>query len=124
MRWTAFILGGYKNNLFFKYMKSCFDEYWKYHDKAIDYLLVDFLIATAYREIPPIRDLIDNVPINNLHRDALQAAMNAALPAEEFDKIINPDTVLYKLSWRETYSLTACDGKESIYAHFLKMKFD
>lgn len=124
MRWTAFILGGHCGNMFFKYMKSAFDEYWKKHNAAIDYLLVDYLINTAYQEIPVIKSLIDNVPLNNLHRDDLQAAMNDALPAEQFDSIIQKDTVLYKLSWRETYSLTAPDGSDSVYSHFLKMKFD
>ncbi len=124
MRWTAFILGGQRNNMFFKYMKSAFDEYWLHHDCSIDYLLVDYLIVTAYNEIPYIKQLIDNVPINNPHRDDLQMAMNLARPAEDFDNIVNTETVLYKLSWRETYSLTTADGKESVYSHFLNMKFD
>ena len=59
--------------------------------------------------------------INNIHRDDLQAAFNAKLPADQFDNIIKDDTVLYKLSWRETYSLSTAEGRKSIYAHFLEM---
>ncbi len=124
MRWTAFILGGQRENMFFKYMKSAFDEYWFKHDYSIDYLLVDYLIVTAYNEIPRIRDQIDNVPINNPKRDDLQMAMNLALPSEKFAEVVDSNTCLYKLSWRETYSLTTSDGKESIYSYFLKMKFE
>ena len=66
------------------------------------------------------KKMIDNVPINNIHRDELQAAMNAAEKARKFHEIINSNTVLYKLSWRETYSLKTADGEESIYSYFLK----
>ena len=32
-------------------------------------------------------------------------------------------TVLYKLSWRETYRLRTIDGSESIYQYFLNYHF-
>jgi hypothetical protein len=46
--------------------------------------------------------------------------MNAALPASQIDRIIQPDTVLYKLSWREKYKTHTENGKESVYGAFLK----
>ena len=122
LRWTTFVLGGWKGNLFYRFLKSMLEEYWKKEKYAIDYLFFDHLIELAYNEIPAIRKLIDDVPINNLHRDDLQAAMNDALPASEFDNILQSDTVLYKLSWRETYALSTFDGTDSVYAYFLKLK--
>ena len=100
------------------------EEYWKKEKYAIDYLFFDYLIEIAYNEIPLIRELIDNVPINNPHRDDLQAAMNASLPANEFKNVLQPDTVLYKLSWRETYLTETSDGTPTVFSHFLNMKFD
>ena len=64
--------------------------------------------------------MIDTIPENNLRRDDLQAAMHAALPASRIDQIIQPDTVLYKLSWREKYVAQTQDGKVSVYGAFLK----
>ena len=119
-RWTSFCMGGYKNHVFFRFFKSAMEQYWKTENQAIDYLLVDYMIETAYRHIAQVKTDLDSLPINNVHRDDLQAAMNAALPAEKFDDALVEDTVLYKLSWRETYSLKTIDGKESIYAGFLK----
>ena len=46
--------------------------------------------------------------------------LHAAEKARKFHEIINSNTVLYKLSWRETYSLKTADGEESIYSYFLK----
>lgn len=122
MRWVTFCIGGYKNNIVFTFLKRAFEEYWKNHDNAIDYLFFDHLIDIAYNNVPAIKKFIDSVPINNLHRDDLQAAMNEALPGDSFDNIIKDDTVLYKLSWRESYSEKTADGQESVYGHFLNMK--
>lgn len=123
-RWTSFCLGGWKNNIFYRFFKEAFECYWKMEITAIDYLLVDYIIEIAYRNIPKIRQQIDAVEINNPHRDDLQAAMNRAEPAEMFQTLLKSDTVLYKLSWRESYSLKTSGEKESIYAYFLKRNTD
>lgn len=118
-QWSGFCLGGWKNNVFFSFMKKAFEDYWSKEDYAIDYLFFDYIIYIAKEHIPEIKGCLDSVPISNPHRDDLQAAMNAALPAEQFNDVIKDDTVLYKLSWRETYSEITQDGKESVYGFFI-----
>ena len=118
-RWTSFCLGGWKNNIFYRFLREALEYYWKKEISAIDYLFFDYIIETAYRNIPKIRQQINVVEINNPHRDDLQAAMNRAEPAEMFQKIIDDDTVFYKLSWREHYSLYTNLKTQSIYAFFL-----
>ena len=102
-------------------MKTLYEEYWKKADAAIDYLLIDYLIFLVKEEVPQAGRDLEEIPVNNLRRDDLQAAMNAALPAEKFPDIVRPDTVFYKLSWRETYSEYTADGTESVYGYFLRM---
>lgn len=118
-RWTAFCLGGWKNNVFYRFFREAFEHYWKIEISAIDYLLVDYIIEIAYCNIPKIRQQIDAVEINNPHRDDLQAAMNHAEPAAMFQSLLKSDTVFYKLSWREKYSLYTNHGTESVYSYFL-----
>lgn len=120
MRWVTFCLGGWRGNVFFRFLRDAFERYWQETPCAIDYLFFDYIIELAYNHLPALRELIDAVPENNLHRDDLQAAMNAALPAAEFDDVLRPDTVLYKLSWRESYTMQSSDGTDSIYARFIK----
>lgn len=120
MRWTTFVLGGWRGNPVCRYLKNAFEQYWQQEDTAIDYLLFDYLIELGYEQIPAVKQLLDDVPVNNLRRDDLQAAMNRAASPDEWDNIVQPDTVLYKLSWRERYSLTTSDGQASIYAYFLR----
>lgn len=118
-RWTSFCFGGFQDGILFRFMRDAFDTYWQRNEKAVDYLLVDYLIETACSQIPTIRVLLEAVPENNLHRDDLQAAMNAALPASSFETVLQEDTSLYKLSWREKYRKCTEDGRESIYVRFL-----
>lgn len=121
-RWTTFCIGGWADNLFFKFVSTALLVYWENHSYAIDYLFLDYIINTAYNNVKSIKKLIDDAPINNTHRDDLQAAMNAALPAKLFHDIIQSDTVLYKLSWRETYKELTEDGVKSVYGYFLDMQ--
>ena len=120
-RWTSFCLGGYKNHIFYRFFKEALENYWQKEESSIDYLLVDYLIYIAYSSFPIVRECFDNIKINNIHRDELQAAMNRQASSSEFSDILSEDTVLYKLSWREVYSEKGIDGKESVYAYFLKM---
>lgn len=120
MRWVTFCLGGWKGNVFYRFLAEAFEKYWSNNDYAVDYLFFDHLILMAYKQIPAIRALLDSVPDNNIHRDDLQAAMNAAVPASEFEAILHPDTTLYKLSWREAYAQTTADGQSTVYDYFLK----
>lgn len=121
MRWTTFVLGGWKGNTIYAFLKEALEQYWNRHYEAIDYLLFDYIIELGRDKISFIQKEINDVPENNVHRDDLQAAMNASLPAENFEKIIQSDTVLYKLSWRETYSSMDSRGNPSVFAHFLNL---
>ncbi len=120
-QWCTFCLGGWKHNLFFLFMKEAFEKYWKEEAVAIDYLFFDYLIYLAKENNVTIAKFIDTVPVNTLHRDDLQAAMNAGLPAEEFWNVIQEDTVIYKLSWREIYKKKTTSGNDTVYQYFLRM---
>lgn len=122
-RWVTFCLGGWKGNVFYRFLADAFEEYWSQNDYAVDYLFFDHIILTAYNELPEIRKLLDGIPDNNIHRDDLQAAMNAALPADQFDEIVKDDTVLYKLSWREEYKILVNNRTHTIFYKFLNLPF-
>lgn len=118
-QWVTFCLGGWKHNQFYAFIKEALEAYWQKNDYAIDYLLFDYIIYIAKCNNPYIKQLMDDVPENTPHRDDLQAAFNARLPAEHFNNIIQNDTGLYKLSWRESYSELTEDGKMSVFGYFL-----
>lgn len=118
-QWVTFCLGGWKGNVFYSFVREAFEAYWLKNELAIDYLFFDYVILLARENCPYIKELMDRVPENTPHRDDLQAAMNACLPAESFSGVIKSDTSLYKLSWRETYLEVTNEGKESVYGYFI-----
>ena len=85
--------------------------------------MFDHLIYLAHQSNNHFKEVIEALKPNNPNRDDLQSAMNERQPAENFEKFLNNDTVLYKLSWREKYELTTVDGNESIYSKFLRYDF-
>ena len=44
MRWTTFVLGGWRGNVFYRFIKEAFEEYWSQEQAAVDYLFFDYLI--------------------------------------------------------------------------------
>lgn len=118
-QWVTFCLGGWKHHVFYRFLKEAFECYWSTENTAIDYLFFDAMIYIAKEAIPAIDIAMEKVPQNNLRRDDLQAAMNAALPAEKFWNVVQKDTVLYKLSCRETYAEKQLNGEKSVYRYFL-----
>lgn len=118
-RWATFCLGCWKGNLYTRFVKDCFELYWKENDSSIDYLVYDFLTDKAYSDLPAVREAIDAIPLNNQRRNDLAAAMVRGESAEQFKKIVQQDTILYKLSWREQYPLITDNGAKTVYQHFL-----
>ena len=114
-------MGGWKGNIVFRYLREGFEKYWLDNNYQIDYLFIDYLINSGWENVQTIRHYISSVPENTPHRDDLQAAMNAALPAEDFWSVVDNDTPIYKLSWKETYSEVTTNGGQSVYGYYLDM---
>ncbi len=119
-QWTSFCFGGYSGHVLFRYFKSAFERYWERNQQAVDYLLVDYLIHLGNTTIAQVRKDLDQIPANNLHRDDLAMAMCKGNPYTDFHKILQPDTYLYKLSWREHYEMKTPDGEDTVFGWFLK----
>lgn len=118
-QWTAFILGGYKNSVFFKFMVEFYLEYWKKEDVAIDYLFMDYVIVLARKYIKTIDNDIENVPVNNLERDYIVQIFNDAFEKEKYNNILKSKTYFFKLSWRQNFKEYTEDGRETVFRKFI-----
>lgn len=119
LKWTSFVLGGFKESLFFSFMVELYFEYWKKSGHIIDYLLIDYIIVLADKNIKGIHYLLENLPVNNLNRDELVSIFNNKFNIEEYLKIVKSETYLYKLSWREKFYEETVDGFDTLYKYFL-----
>lgn len=99
-RWASFIQGtAIRHSPLFAFGKEFFDTYWRDFDELIDYLLIDFMMALAYDNIPAVTKIFDAVPINNTGIYFIQSHLSDSYAAYPFDKILK-DTFLHKLSWK------------------------
>lgn len=100
-RWVGYVLAGRKDFPLFGFARDCLHEYWKNCDKAVDYLMLDYIFELAYQNIPCVREAIDSLPEkNNMLRNELIMHLSDPYDPEEFKRYTEGDTFLYKLSWK------------------------
>ncbi|HEP1062507.1 capsular polysaccharide synthesis protein [Klebsiella aerogenes] len=58
-RWTSFFIGMPRDAALARFMSDAYIIYWNKHDKIIDYVLIDYLIALAYKKIPAVKNMIN-----------------------------------------------------------------
>ncbi|MDP4118192.1 MAG: capsular polysaccharide synthesis protein [Bacillota bacterium] len=101
-RWVIGLMGGSKNNLLFRVMVDFFESYWTNNSCVIDYMMTDYALALAYRNIPAVREMVDKLPFQNTKIYVLGGVGN-----EEFDKAelerLSKDTFVFRFSWKNSY---------------------
>lgn len=112
--WASYIIGGKKNHILFKYINEALLFYWKIYDNQIDYFLTDYIIATAYKELPYIQEEINKIPYNNPEIFTLSKYMNKKYDEKFFEQIKNT-TNIYKLTYKQTYFEKTKDGEKTFY---------
>lgn len=119
-RWTGYAISGWKGNALFCHVRDLFNEYWKHEQFLVDYYLIDYMICLTYNYVLPVKKMIDNIEKNNINQTLLQNEFNELYTYEKFDSILNNETWLYKLTWKQKYQLHTVDGKETIYSKWCK----
>ena len=120
-RWVGYVLAGNKEFPLFSFTRDFLHEYWKNADKAVDYLMMDYIFELAYRTVPCVKQMIDELPDNNLLRNEMIGKLGEPFNEEEYKKYTEGDTYLYKLSWKfGNKDTVTADGKDTYYGHMLK----
>lgn len=113
-RWTGFAMAGVKGNPLNTFVRDVLSEYHKKYPVLIDHFLIDFTIALGYEEIPCIRDMVDNVPLNNEDLYYFQSNIYEDYDAESA-KVIKKTHMIQKVHHR----FKGCDNKNSYYYHIV-----
>lgn len=115
-RWCGFLLSGSKSNLIFQYLRDAFYLWWKKYDCVIDYVIFDYFLLSAYKKIPQVKIMIDNVPDNNTNVFEMYKVLNEEYTKEMYDKLTK-NTVFHKLTYKMELKKFTSDGKETLYGH-------
>ena len=102
-RWTGFLFGDKEGSKLFSFMSEAFDQYWKKYDSLVAYLLIDYIIAIAYKHFPEIKAEYDNIPVNQTGLWYMLRKMNAPYNADEWTSAVqNAD--FWKLSYKDEFN--------------------
>ena len=63
--WSTNVLGACKNNVYMKFIRDMFFEYWKNENYSICYFLFDCIMMSGYENLNYVKSEVDLVPINN-----------------------------------------------------------
>lgn len=116
-KWCGFFIGGY-DVILYRFMRDCFNNYWKKHNIIIDYFLIDYLIELAYRNINSIRNNINLNQINNQEIYSLNSIKNEKYNYNIIKKITSINKI-HKLTYKDNLNV---DDKNNNYNKYIKIK--
>jgi hypothetical protein len=117
-RWAGSFIYMNKGNILADFLKNIFSEYWRHHNKMIDYFLIDYFIAIAYDTIPSITQMIDAIPETDNLIHGLQDRLNSAYKQTVFDEI-DETTKFHKLTYKMELQEYTGDGELTFYGYII-----
>jgi hypothetical protein len=115
-RWAQNCIGGTAKIYLFDFVNELFSEYWKKYNILIDYFLIDYSIMLAYNHLPYIREMIDNVPLNNKNYQVLKKLLEKEFDQDLYNEIIK-DTIFHKLAYN--FKTMTKDNKLTYYGYIM-----
>lgn len=86
-KWTSYFLASCPCNPLMEYCAEAFVYCLNLHGKQIDYVIIDYTMATAYMNIPFFKTMIDRVPYNNNEIWALKGKLSKKFDSDTWKKI-------------------------------------
>lgn len=114
--WCGFSMAGPRGCIIFKYMNDAFSKWWEIYDAIIDYVLIDYLLMSGYKNIPVIAEIINQVPDNNEDIFEMYQVLNQPYSEDLYQKVTKRN-VMHKLTYKmDLYKVTE-DGKMTLYGY-------
>lgn len=119
--WSTFFLAAGKGNSFMMLVRDVLFEYLKNEEIMITYFLIDCIMAKAYSEFDCVRELVQQVPINNINVFELFPLLNSPFDKERMRQL-SQSTDLFKLSYKNIPNQYADNSyyNKVIYEHYIK----
>ena len=120
-RWCGWCMGTvFIKNPLFVFTKEFFFSFYSTNSNIPFYLFIDYLYDYAYRKFPEVKQMIDDIPENNVKRGRLHFMLNKPWNQQEYEELTKDNWVFklsYKTRWKERYN-----GQPTFYAKLMKDK--
>lgn len=122
-RWCGFMMTMTRENVMYDYLRDAFYYWWKYNDDLIDYVLIDYLILSGYKNLSYIKEMIDQVPNNNEGVFDMYQVLNQPYTPELYEKLTK-ENCIHKLTYKMDLQKKTSDGQQTLYGYLLKEVFE
>ncbi|MFV0529127.1 MAG: capsular polysaccharide synthesis protein [Lachnospiraceae bacterium] len=119
--WSCFLLAGGAGSPLFGFMRSMFQAYFAEYTYVAAYLLIDCFLAIAYEEIPYLREMVNQVPLNNTQVFYLDDHGNEEYKEAEFAAVCQ-GTHLFKMHYKRHFVRRTQTGQLTKYGHVVTAK--
>lgn len=109
-----------KGNRLFTFVAEMLTSIAEREKQWLDYVIQDYLIYYAYKELPDIADMLEScktIPCCN--RNKLAEIMNERFDEEKYNELIKDDFV-FKLSFRTKWEKKTEKGEQTFYGRILE----
>lgn len=117
--WTGYLWYMPKGHPLAHFLVDYLTQYWKKHDKVVDYLLIDYAIRVFYKENKDFSLEIDGLPISNPDLYFFQSPECEMLFVKERWLQIQEHTSFFKTTWKNNFCENEKNGL-TFYGKLLK----
>lgn len=121
-RWCGFSMAGRNDNVLFHFMKDGFFKWWERYDDIPDYVLIDYMILIAYKNIPDVTRCINAVENNNEDIFEMYKHLNEPYTQELYNKLTQRN-VMHKLTYKMKLEKWTKNNELTLYGYLLKEVF-
>lgn len=117
-QWTSFFMFAKKNDLLVENMCRFYNAYWKEHNEAITYLVLDCWITALRKHVPAIDDEINKVPFYGTRIFTLISHIQEIYTSEHYKELLT-QSFINKLTYKEKWEPMK-DGNITIFGHLIE----
>lgn len=114
--WCGFSMAGPRNSIAFRFMNAAFSYWWERYDTIIDYVLIDYLLWSGFRQVPTIHRMIDAVSDNNEDIFEMYQVLNQPYSEKLYARVTRRN-VMHKLTYKMDLSKTTPTGELTLYGY-------
>lgn len=113
-RWSGFLIGDRKDSKLFSFMSDAFAHYWEKYDSLVAYLLIDYIIAIAYKHFPEVKEELDSIPVNQHTLWNMLRQLNQKYNVDVW-KMSIAGADYWKLSYKDEFNGSALTERDSMH---------
>ena len=112
-RWAGFILGSFPKGILCSFTREVFFQYWEKENRLLDYFLIDYVIATAYYNLPSVTQALNAMPTSHTRLSDMEGMMNQPYNEQEFFQLCQQQ-LFHKLSYKQMHTHST-EGQPTLY---------